>query len=55
MKKQWVNPVNREPKEATMKMEADFAEFTDLMKRIVAVPEKKEPNAIPSSPAPAVS
>jgi hypothetical protein len=55
MKKQWVNPVDRAPKEATMNMEANFDEFTEIMKRIVTVPEKKEPTKPSSSPAPVVS
>ncbi len=55
MVKKWKDPTKQPAADSTMKMEADFDQFTTIMKRIVTVAEKEKPKPASSSPAPAAS
>ena len=58
MKKPWKNPVAHPAKQSTMQTEGDFANFAELMKRVVKVKPPREAKQISiasASPGPAVS
>jgi hypothetical protein len=54
MEKPWIDPSKRPASAATLNMTADWNEFADLMKRIIAAPEEKKA-VVSSSPAPDAS
>jgi hypothetical protein len=49
----WEDKAKMPPKESTLKMEANFREFTDMMKQIVNKRPRDKPKT--ASPGPAVS
>jgi hypothetical protein len=57
MKKRWKNPINRPAKQSTLETPGDFAQFTEIMKKVIKVrppKEAKQPTAS-ASPDPAAS
>jgi len=57
MKKPWKDPLKRPAKQSTMETPGDFAQFTELMRRVVKVrpPREEKPTPASASPGPAVS
>ena len=52
MKKPWKNPVSHPPKQSTMDTPGDFGKFTELMKKVVSVPQqaKKQQPSVSRAP-----
>ena len=54
--KKWSNPVKGHPaKDSTLQTEGNFAEFIELMKKVVKIKPPREEKITSSSPGPVVS